>query len=160
MQLLPVKNFRQSPSHCGPTCLKMVFAYYGVDATERSIAKVAGTTLRLGTKLQGLRKAAQQFDFKLKHKDLATFADIKHCLHQGVPPIAAWFSVNDAHYSVVVGLDAQMIYLRDPEFGRLTKMPRKTFFRVWFDFTGDYLKTPHDLHLRRLITVTPKKIRP
>lgn len=156
-KFLPVKAHQQKPSMCGPACLKMVFHYYDTHETEARIAKVAKATFARGTSIKGMAQAANHFGFVLTTKDNATFADIERLLKRGVPPIVDWFSEDEGHYSVVVGLDKKFIYLQDPDIGGLRKMDRQTFFRCWFDFSGDFLRKPEDLNLRRLLTVEPKK---
>lgn len=86
-------------------------------------------------------------------KDLAEFDDIKKWLDKKVPPIVDWFSQDEGHYSVVVGLDDQKIYLRDPELTRRRELKRENFKRVWFDFPDDFIKTRSDLIIRRLIAI-------
>ncbi|MCX6765192.1 MAG: hypothetical protein NT148_01485, partial [Candidatus Nealsonbacteria bacterium] len=58
----------------------------------------------------------------------------------------------DGHYSVVIGLDDKFIYLQDPEIGRMRKIKRYDFMRVWFDFKGDYIK-PNELIIRQIIVI-------
>ncbi len=65
------------------------------------------------------------------------------------------FSGNDGHYSVVVGINKTHIFLQDPEIGKIRSMKIKDFMRVWFDFTGDYLKSQHDLRVRPLLVLFP-----
>jgi ABC-type bacteriocin/lantibiotic exporter with double-glycine peptidase domain len=154
---LPVEPFRQTPGFCGPACLKMVFQYYDVHTTEAAVAKAGNATRALGVGLAGMKKAAKHFGFTLKAKDHATFSDIQKMLKKGIPPIVDWFSETDGHYSVVVGLDAKNIYLQDPEWGKVHPVNRQDFYRCWFDFDGDFLKTPKELFLRRLMVVEPNK---
>lgn len=142
---------------CGPACLKMIFRYYGTQAAESQIAKVAKSTWFLGTSIAGMKTAAGHYGFTLRAKDNASFSDIQKLLKRGIPPIADWWSETDGHYSVVVGLDAKNIYLQDPELGKVRTMDRRTFYRCWFDFHGDFLAKAKDINLRRLIIVEPKK---
>ncbi len=154
---LPVEPFRQTASYCGPACLKMVFEYYGLHAEEKKIGKIAGTTHELGTSMQGMKKAVKHFGFDLKVKDGCAYKDIETWLKQGIAPILDWWSETDGHYSVAIGLDKKNIFLQDPELGSVRKIDRQTFYRNWFDFEGDYLKSKNDLFVRRAIIVTPKK---
>ena len=156
---LPVKAHRQKPSLCGPSCLKMIFRYYGTHATEAQVARVAKSTWFLGTSIEGMKKAANHYGFTLRTKDNASFSDIQKLLKKGIPPIADWWSETDGHYSVVVGLDAKNIYLQDPELGKIRTMDRRTFYRCWFDFPKDFIRHPGDIQLRRLLIVEPKKKR-
>ncbi len=154
---IPIKPHRQAPSYCGPACLKMIFSHHGLSKDEKHIGKIAGTTFEHGTSLAGMKKAAEYFGFVFAHKDKSTFADIKRLLDKDVAPIVDWFSVDEGHYSVVVGLDDKKIYLQDPETGGKRAIDRQTFYRVWFDFHGDYIKDPKKIYLRRLIFLQKKK---
>lgn len=148
---LPIKPHKQKPSYCGPACLKMLFASHGIHETQKRIGAIAGTTFERGTPLAGMKQAAEYFGFTLKHKDMSGFADIKRLLSKGIAPIVAWFLESEGHYSVVVGLDQKYIYLQDPYIGKKRRLDRVTFYRVWFDFSGDYIKDPNSIYIRRLM---------
>lgn len=147
---------------CGPASLKMVFDYYGIEKLEAEIAKLCGTTEELGTDDQGMKKAAESIGFKVEIKDNSTFEDIQKWLHKKIPVVVNWFTrgridyteeeVSDGHYSVVVGLDDEFIYLQDPEIGKLRRIKRDDFMKVWFDFRGEYIK-PDKLIIRQIIAV-------
>ncbi len=87
-------------------------------------------------------------------------------MNKEVPVIVNWFTrgrtdygeeeVSDGHYSVVVGLDDKYIYLQDPEIGKLRKLNRDDFMRVWFDFKSDHITSWSDIVLRQLIAVHRK----
>ena len=163
--LLPVKPFQETlfKSMCGPASLKMVFDYYGIEKSEEEIATLAETTEDLGTDDQGIKKAAEGLDFKVEIKSEASFEDIQNYLDKKIPVIVNWFTrgridyddsqVPDGHYSVVVGLDDEFIYLQDPEIGKLRKIEKSDFMKVWFDFTGEYIK-PDELIIRQLIAIS------
>ncbi|MCC7522640.1 C39 family peptidase [Candidatus Uhrbacteria bacterium] len=153
---LPIMPHKQRPSYCGPACLKMLFAHHGIHASEKKIGSIAGTTFERGTSLAGMKQAAEHFGFIFKHKDLSSFADIKRLLEQGIAPIVDWFLESEGHYSVVVGLDEKNIYLQDPYIGKKRRIDRTTFYRVWFDFPGDYIKDPSTMYLRRMMYLKKK----
>lgn len=79
-----------------------------------------------------------------------------------MPVIVNWFTggrldyseseVADGHYSVVAGLDEKHIYLQDPEIGKIRKIKRDDFMKVWFDFKGEYIK-PNELIIRQIIVI-------
>ncbi len=102
----------------------------------------------------------------MKVKNNASLSDIKEWLNKGVPVIVDWFTrgrsdygdseVADGHYSVVVGLDKNNIYLQDPEIGGLRKIKRDDFMRVWFDFKGDRITTWKDMIIRQYIAIYRK----
>ena len=163
-KLLPVKPFQETlfKSMCGPTSLKMVLDYYEVDKSEEDLAKLCKTTDELGTNDVGIQEAAKSLGFKVEIKNNSTFEEIQMWLDKKVPVIVNWITtgrkdyseseVADGHYSVVVGLDDDFIYLQDPEIGKLRKIKKDDFMKVWFDFTGKVIK-PEELILRQIIAI-------
>jgi len=158
--MLDIKPFQGTlhQSMCGPSSLKMVFDYYGYNKSEDEIAQMSGTTKELGTSAEGLQKTAQMVGLQARIHDNSTFEDIKGWLDKKVPVIVDWFApggteeVGDGHYSVVVDLDDTFIYLQDPEVGKLRKIEREEFMRVWFDFTGKYIDEGNVV-VRRIIAI-------
>ena len=150
---------------CGPASLKIVLDYYGVSKSEKELARLVGTTQRLGTDEKGLVRAAKRLGFKVIAKNNSSFDDIEKWLGRGVPPIVDWFTrgrsdysdseVADGHYSVVFGIDSKYIYLQDPEIGGIRKIERDDFKRVWFDFKGELIR-PSELIIRQMIAIYEK----
>lgn len=155
--MLAVKPLRQKPNFCGVASLKMVLEYFGLKIGEGKLIKLTGANAKKGTLAEDIKKAAQTLGFSFFKKDNADFDDIKFYLDKKIPPIVDWFSLygghSEGHYSVVVGLDKNYIYLQDPEIAGIRKMTRKDFLRVWFDFEGEYIGKKEDLNLRRLIVI-------
>ena len=151
--MLDVKPFRQSPAFCGPACLKMVLDYYGIRKTEMDLANLSGAKHHTGVGVEGLLKAAKALGFKGLFKDFSEIKDIKEYVDKKIPVIVDWFSTNDGHYSVVIGIDKNNIYLQDPELGRIRKLDIETFKRVWFDFPSDFLRSKDDIIIRRMIVI-------
>ncbi len=159
-----VKPFQETlcQSMCGPASLKMVFDYYGIEKSEAEIAKMCHVDESLGTDAKTLKRVAEELGFKVAIKNHSTFENIQMWLDKKVPVIVNWFTrgraddedskVADGHYSVVVGLDDEFIYIQDPEIGKLRKIEREDFMKVWFDFTGKYID-PNELVIRQLIAV-------
>jgi predicted double-glycine peptidase len=155
--MLPLKPVDQQEGRgsCGPACLKIILDYYKIRTTEKELIKLLKTTPEYGTKGSAFGAAAKHFKLSAAVHDNATLKDIKKYLNKKIPVIVAWFSGVDTHYSVVVGMDSENIYLQDPELGHLRAMHRTWFNRVWFDFWGNHMKTKNDLILRRMIVVQP-----
>ncbi len=147
---------------CGPASLKIVLDYYGVNKTEKELAQLTGWVSGLGIDDVGIVKVAKSLGLKVEIKNESSFADIERWLNKGVPVIVDWFTrgrrgyddsvMADGHYSVVVGLDDEYIYLQDPEIGGERKIKKEDFMRVWFDFRGQYIK-PEELIIRQLIAI-------
>ncbi len=165
MNLLKIKPFQETlhKGYCGPAVLRMVLEYYGINKSEEDLAELCRTSKDVGTDDQTLLKILRGFGLKAKIKNNASFSDIKKYLDKEIPIIVDWFTrgrqdyseseVADGHYSVVVGLDKEFIYLQDPEIGRIRKLKRDDFLKVWFDYSGEYLKSKNQMIMRQLITV-------
>lgn len=163
-KILKVKPFQETlyADMCGPASLKIVLDYYGVDKTEKELAKMSGWKKGLGIDDKGIKQTAEKLGFKVIIKSNSNFKDIQRWLDREVPVIVNWFSrgrndypeseTADGHYSVAVGLDDKFIYLQDPETGKMRKIKKDDFMRVWFDFKGSYLK-PKDLIIRQIIAI-------
>jgi ABC-type bacteriocin/lantibiotic exporter with double-glycine peptidase domain len=163
-KFLKAKPFQETLNngYCGPASLKIVLDYYGINKTEKEIAKMAGWNKTLGIDDKEIKKAAEMLGFRVKVKNNSNYRNIQNWLDKGVPVIVDWFTrgrsdysdsaVPDGHYSVVVGLDDKFIYLQDPEIGKIRKLKKEDFITVWFDFSGKYIK-PSGLIIRQIIAI-------
>ncbi len=152
---------------CGPASLKIVLAYYGIQATEKTIAKCMGTIKKLGSNDKGIVRAVKHFGLHAEVKNRSSLHDIEKWLQKGIPVIVNWFTrgrpdysdsnIADGHYSVVEGIDDRFIYLQDPEIGKIRKLKKDDFLKVWFDFTGKYIN-PNELLIRQGIVIYHKKV--
>lgn len=164
MELLPIKPFQETlrASMCGPASLKMVLSFYGIERSEKELAQLCKTDPDLGTTAENIKEAAESLSLTVEIKDNSTFEDIQAWLNKKVPVIVNWFTrgrtdypesdVPDGHLAVVVGLGEEYIYLQDPEIGKLRKIARDDFMKVWFDFRGEYIK-PDELIIRQIIAI-------
>ena len=164
-KMLKLKPFQETlyASMCGPASLKMVLGYYGIEKSEKELAKLCKVDKNLGVNDRDIKKVAEQLGFKVVIKNNSTFKDIEKWLDKNVPVIVDWFTKGrqeysesetaDGHYSVVAGLDEKHIYLQDPEIGKIRKLKRDDFMRVWFDFEGSYMKL-NELIIRQIIVIT------
>lgn len=165
LKILKVKPFQETlnNSYCGPASLEIVLDYYGIKKTEKELAKMTGWDKDLGADDKGIKKAAEALGFKVKIKNNSNYSDIQNWLNKGIPVIVNWFTrgrndypeseTADGHYSVVAGLDDRFIYLQDPEVGKIRKLKKEDFMRVWFDFKGEYIKKPNELIIRQIIAI-------
>jgi ABC-type bacteriocin/lantibiotic exporter with double-glycine peptidase domain len=164
---LQTQHVAQSTAMCGPACLRIVCAYFGLNISESKAARLCRTSLATGTTGRNLVRAARELGFGAKIVDQARFAEIERWLRRGVPAIVDWMSTVNTeprqsamacgHYSVVCGLDREYILLQDPAVGR-RRIARRKFLKVWFDFQSDYPREQRDLLIRRMIVVAPRDI--
>lgn len=155
--MIKIKPFRQKTGLCGPAVLKMILAYYGVEKSEHELAELTKCDPDLGITGEEMLTTVKTMGFDGYIKDDASLDDLEELVvKQHIPVIVDWFSEDDGHYSVVVDIDAENIYLQDPEIGHLRAMRRSKFFRVWFDFPGEFIRRAEDLTIRRMIVIVNK----
>lgn len=154
MKLLSVPNLRQTPGYCGPCSLQGVLAYYGISKSEAELARLAGATRAKGVEAARIVRAARKLGFHAEVMDLSTLNQLRKLVrYQKIPVIVDWFSTDEGHYSVAVGMDRKNIHLMDPELGGIRTLPLKDFERVWFDFSPPVMRSARDLVLRRMIVI-------
>jgi len=163
--LLPVKPFQETlhGSFCGPAVIKMVLDFYGIEKSEAEVAILSNKDDDLGISDEDIKRTLEGEGLKVEIKNFASFDDIQIALDKKAPVIVNWMTrgradydeddLADGHYSVVVGLDEENIYLQDPEVGRLRKLLKEDFIRVWFDFTTDHIEKWEDMVIRQMIAV-------
>lgn len=169
MDMLNIKPFQETlnAGMCGPASLKMVLDYWDVSKTENELAKLCNTEINSGTNDISIKNTAESFGFKVEIKNNSSFEDIRYWLDKKIPLIVDWFTrgrkdysdseVADGHYSVVVGLDQEFIYLQDPKIGSLRKIEKSDFYKVWFDFTGEFINDWNEMIIRQIIIISPKE---
>jgi ABC-type bacteriocin/lantibiotic exporter with double-glycine peptidase domain len=160
---LAVKLVLQQPGQCGPATLAMVLDYFGVKISLPelvTLTKCQPAEHSAGTAATDLLKAARYFGLTGVVQSKATIDDLRWYVgEQKIPVIVNWFSENDGHYSVVVRITAEHIYLRDPEFSTIRKMTLKNFDKIWFDFDGGFQNPKLRLRVRRFIAIYPPKFK-
>lgn len=162
--MLKVKPFQEtlSNSMCGPASLKIVLDYYGVGKSEKELAKLCQHDKDFGVDDEKIKRTAESLGFRVKIKNNSNFKDIEKWLDKKVPVVVNWFTkgrqdyseseVADGHYSVAAGLDDKYIYIQDPEIGKIRRLKRDDFMKVWFDFKGEFIK-PGELIIRQIIAI-------
>lgn len=162
--MLKVKPFQETlgTSMCGPASLKIVLDYYGIGKSEKELAKLCQHDKDFGVDDEKIKRTAESLGFRVKIKNNSNFKDIEKWLDKKVPVVVNWFTkgrqdyseseVADGHYSVAAGLDDKYIYIQDPEIGKIRRLKRDDFMKVWFDFKGEFIK-PGELIIRQIIAI-------
>lgn len=146
--------------------LKSYLHIYGIEKSERELCDLCGTQSYLGTDDQGFKRGAELLGMNVKIINESSFEEIEKWLNRNIPVIVHWFTcgrrdytnsdVADGHYSVVMGLDDENIYIQDPEIGSMRILNREDFLTVWFDFIGKIVK-PSELIIRQIIVIYKKE---
>lgn len=90
--MINVLPFKQSDSsRCGPAVVKMILAYYGIDATEDEICSLCGHTYEKGCDDEGMVKAFRHYGFYAKIRNNSTLEDLESWIKIRVPVIVDFF---------------------------------------------------------------------
>jgi hypothetical protein len=140
---IPMQPFRQRAAYCGPASLKMVLGYLGREFSESRLARMCGTTKKVGTPHLGLIKGAKAAGASAFEKKDGTFDELRYFVHtERLPAIIGWVSpedpskvtVDDEHYSVVFKVTDTHIFIMDPEIEWGRRQVRiKDFEKWWWD---------------------------
>ena len=137
---------------CGASCMETVLTYFGYDAREDHIMKIAGTD-KNGTSSEGLIKVAKKFGLKYKARENMTISDLKKCIsrkHPCITPIQAWGNTAKknwengwqyGHYVIPIAYDDKNLYFEDPASHYRTFLSYDEMERRWHDkdITGNKL---------------------
>jgi predicted double-glycine peptidase len=129
--LKPNGVFQQtSASSCAPSALATILRRWGLDATESSVARLAGTS-RLGTSMPQLIVAAKALG--MDGLELSpSWEQMRQINRPGV--LATWLlgeTGRQAHAVALIGMDRETAAIADPAFGRVYYVQRSQFDRIW-----------------------------
>jgi len=135
-----IKPFKQSRGYCGPASIKMVLCAYGINKSEKELARLTKSSRIKGCSEKNIVKVAKEFGFQGYIKQNSSIKELKSLISKGIPVIVDWFSPEEAgHYSVVVGFEKKDIIIADPHFGKLKKHKINWFEERWFDVVKEKL---------------------
>ncbi|MEZ4687165.1 MAG: cysteine peptidase family C39 domain-containing protein [Bacteroidia bacterium] len=123
-------HYRQlDEKDCGPTCLQIIFKYYGKNTRLQTLLRLSETT-REGSSLLGLSEAAEKLGMhtvgaRISLNQLATEAPL--------PCIIYW---KQEHFVVLYKIKKDKIYVSDPAHG-LLEYTRKEFAQHWIGADAD-----------------------
>lgn len=121
-----------STSSCAPAAMATVLHRWGLEETEASIARLAGTS-RLGTSMPQLVVAVREIDMDALELSPATWEQMQQINRPGV--LATWLvgrvGNRVAHATALLGLREDTAIVADPAFGRIYAVPREQFQRIW-----------------------------
>lgn len=117
---------------CGPTCLKMIAAYYGQSYTLEYLRSKSYFS-RNGVSLKGIIEAAETIGFRTMPIKIAfKNSDSTQFNHVPFPCIVHW---DQKHFVVVYKYNKKYVWIADPASGKY-KLNHKTFQRHWVSDDG------------------------
>ncbi len=156
MKIKPIKQ--RDDSACGPTSIQMILNYFKVPYTFKEIAKVSGYKKKGGLYNKDLVNAIEKFGLNVQEKVNSTWADLARLNKPSNVIVVSWMMKGYiGHFSVVEKVNKDSIELADPESGKITKMKKIIFLRMWMDYEkGWYPVKNTDIQLRWMCIVSKK----
>ncbi len=143
-EILDFPRVRQSTDYyCGPACLHVVLAYYGLNIPEKTIAKMLGTNWSEGTPVRNLIEVssflASEHNFSIFHGG-SSISRIKNYIKKSYPVIVgfqAWGKNanyqgwNSGHYAVIIGFNEEGFFFEDPYIINRGFLSYRDFSKRW-----------------------------
>jgi predicted double-glycine peptidase len=151
-KLLDVPDIRQFNDYsCGSACLLAILAFYDLyDKNEKELTKELNTNSEDGTSLKAIKRVAEKHGLNCSVRKECDLDELKSSLSNGNPVILnfqAWSKDKkpnwkkdwkDGHYAVLVGMDEENLYMRDPSiYNKVGTLPVKEFMDRWHDMGKD-----------------------
>ncbi|SHF59137.1 peptidase domain-containing ABC transporter [Dysgonomonas macrotermitis] len=125
---------------CGPTCLRMIAAFYGKHFSLERLRQKARLT-KEGVSLLGISEAAESLGFRT----MGVSISFEQLCEAPLPCIVYW---NQEHFLVVYdikqGKNGTQVYVADPAGGKL-KFTKEEFSKSWISTTEEGV--PHGIAL-------------
>lgn len=128
---------------CGPTCLRMVAAYYGKRYSLEGLREKSFIT-REGVSMLGINEAAEKIGFR----SICVQVGYEKLQEAPLPCIIHW---NQQHFVVVYRLNDKHVWVADPGAGKL-KYTKEEFCNCWLSSR----KNEEDTGVALLLEPTPE----
>jgi ABC-type bacteriocin/lantibiotic exporter with double-glycine peptidase domain len=129
---------QRGDGYCLPACVQMIFAYLGMDYSQEVIGKKLGLNPPLGTSHSNIQKLTS-FNVRIVY-ETGSLTTVRDWVNQGVPVIVFvqagelpyWLGHHFQHAILVVGIDAQTVYVMDPALDTgPTRTDEESFMLAW-----------------------------
>ncbi|MBU1110952.1 C39 family peptidase [Patescibacteria group bacterium] len=154
MKIQPIKQ--KDSSACGPASLKMAVSYFNLPISLNKINNLSQYHKKGGLYNKDLVKTLRKLGLKNKVINNASWSDlIKYNKPENVIIVSWMLRGYIGHFSVVDKVTTKDIYLAEPESGKIIKLDKLVFLRLWFDFDPKwYPQKNTDIHLRWMVVVS------
>ena len=157
MKIKPIKQ--RDDSACGPTSIQMILNYFKLPYTFKEITKVSGYKKKGGLYNKDLVLAIERFGLSVQEKANSTWADLTRLNKPDKVIVVSWMMKGYiGHFSVVEKVNKESIEFADPDTGKITKMKKIIFLRLWMDYevSAWYPVKNTDIQLRWMCIVSKK----
>lgn len=131
---MEIPFFKQETDYtCGAACVRMILASFGVRKSEKEIAKVMGSSPKVGTWNRQFPLLAEKFKFCYSVGRNSSPKDIRAMLRDGFKIVINFYDPKEevGHYAIVKSANASKIYLIDPWHGPRESYSWKKFLPLW-----------------------------
>ena len=132
-----MKSFPHFTQHdqmdCGPTCLRMIAAFYGKHYTLNEMREISFIT-HLGVSMLGISMAAENLGFHTIGVQISFWQLVKEAR---LPCIVHW---NQQHFVVVYRITQKNVWIADPSAGKI-KYSKEEFCHCWLSAKEDGIET-------------------
>ena len=132
-----MKSFPHFTQHdqmdCGPTCLRMIAAFYGKHYTLNEMREISFIT-HLGVSMLGISMAAENLGFHTIGVQISFWQLVKEAR---LPCIVHW---NQQHFVVVYRITQKNVWIADPSAGKI-KYSKEEFCYCWLSAKEDGIDT-------------------
>lgn len=137
---LPVPHFKQTRNNtCVPASVRMILTHLGYSTDESTLARLLDSK-PFGTTARNVQRVSS-LGFSVSFGS-SSLANIRAALENGTPVIAfvmtghlKYWNLDAAHALVVVGIDAEKVYLNDPWFDTAPQVASiDDFLAAWAEF--------------------------
>ena len=133
---MKVKVLKQRDSEaCGPTCIRMTTNYFGLRWSAKHIALVSKYKQRGGLSNEEYTAALKKLGLQVRAREQATWNDLQKYNKKDTIITVSWMLKGYiGHFSILDHATKTHIFLAEPEAGKIIKLPKLVFLRLWFDY--------------------------
>jgi ABC-type bacteriocin/lantibiotic exporter with double-glycine peptidase domain len=153
MKIEPMKQ--PNDSACGPTCIFLAVRYFGDATTFEKIEELTEYKKNDGVTDEDIVKVCNQLGHKTERLLNSSWDDLTSRNTENTVLIVSWMQDGyKGHVSIVDKVDKDHIFLIDSDEGKVIKMEKVQFMRLWMEYDGlSWPNTSADIHLRPLIVI-------
>jgi len=156
MKIKPLKQ--PNDIACGPTCIYLADQYFGSSRSFKEIEKITNYRKTEGMSDKDIVKVLKQIGYKVERKINSDWEDLSKLNSKETVLIVSWMMEGyKGHVSIVDKVTKDCIFLVDSEEGKIIKMKKVQFMRLWMEYDDLWWpRTSKDINLRPLIVVKQK----
>ncbi|MDO8516409.1 MAG: cysteine peptidase family C39 domain-containing protein [bacterium] len=156
MKIKPLKQ--PNSSTCGPACIKMVAHFLGLTISMKRAIRLSGYKAQEGTSNEDIMSALKKLGLRVREKKNVAWGELRRSNKPSNAIIVSWMlNGTIGHVSVAEKVTATRIHLADSVKGKVIKLPKVDFMRLWIDYEPHwYPRKNTDIQLRWMAVVSKK----